>query len=261
MPTISVTPDSLNMAIDVLYTADEYTITITYTNSVVGYVFDTVTKTVLYGSVYSIDSPDMPGSSPNYSTIEGTMGAGNLNFNVVYYIDKHNVSVNYLYEDGTEVSPSYVAQVAYGTTFNVTSPQVANYTANLSSVSGTMGVSDLSFNVVYTPKTCLVTIFYLYSDGTVAADSKTIEVICGKDYSVTSPAIAGYVADKSKVSGTVGSSDLSYNVTYLESVHSGEGSDSEDKAGMSTIETVSISAVGVIAVASLACCIFLFRRH
>ena len=262
-PSIWVNIDSLNKEIKVVYTPNSHSVTITYTNSVVGYVFDTVTQTFTFGTSYSITSPSMPGYSPNYGTIEGTMEDSDLNFNVVYFIDKHDVTVNYVTDDGTQVSAPYTTQVAYGTTFNITSPQIANYIPNLSAVSGTMGVADLTFNVVYSLKTCIVTIFYVYSDGSVAANSKTVEVACGTDYNISSPAIAGYVADKNYVHGTIGTSDQSYQVTYTldEHKHGAGGGSSSNEGSMSTIETVSIASVGVIAVLSLAGCIILFRRH
>ena len=64
------------------------------------------------------------------------------------------------------------------------------------------------------PKTYTLTINYVYEDGTKAADTHTEQLKKDAKYDVSSPEITGYVADKSKVSGTMPAEDTEVTVTY-----------------------------------------------
>ena len=62
--------------------------------------------------------------------------------------------------------------------------------------------------------THLLTVRYLYTDGTKAAASYTATLEEGAEYSVPSPEIKGYTADQMTVTGTMGSEDITVTVTY-----------------------------------------------
>lgn len=59
-----------------------------------------------------------------------------------------------------------------------------------------------------------LTINYVYADGTTAATSHSETLTVGKDYTVTSPTIDGYTADKPVVSGTMPAENVEVTVTY-----------------------------------------------
>ena len=59
-----------------------------------------------------------------------------------------------------------------------------------------------------------LTINYVYADGTTAATSHSETLTVGKDYSVTSPTIDGYKADKTVVEGTMPAENVVETVTY-----------------------------------------------
>ncbi len=59
-----------------------------------------------------------------------------------------------------------------------------------------------------------LTINYLYTNGTVAATQFTSNVVYDTAYSVDSPVIDGYTADKLVVSGTMGAEPVTVDVTY-----------------------------------------------
>ena len=59
-----------------------------------------------------------------------------------------------------------------------------------------------------------MTINYVYRDGSKAAESHIETILYGKDYSVTSPKISGYTADKLVVSGTMPADNRTVTVTY-----------------------------------------------
>ena len=55
----------------------------------------------------------------------------------------------YVYADGSVAAEPYTATVGYGSTFDVSSPTLAGYTPDRSSISGMMGASNLDYKVTY----------------------------------------------------------------------------------------------------------------
>jgi uncharacterized repeat protein (TIGR02543 family) len=60
----------------------------------------------------------------------------------------------------------------------------------------------------------ILTINYIYSDGTTAKDTYSASVANGANYSVTTPVITGYTADNLVISGTMPTQDVTETVTY-----------------------------------------------
>lgn len=80
----------------------------------------------------------------------------------------------------------------------------------------TIGVTE-SENVIkvfYKKNVFDLTIHYVYADGGTAAANHTDSVTFGDPYSVTSPTIDGYTADKTTVSGTMPANNVEVTVTY-----------------------------------------------
>lgn len=63
---------------------------------------------------------------------------------------EYNVTVKYVYEDGTKAADSYTGKYAKGDSFAITSPVIDGYTADQPKVTGTMGTKDLTYTVKYT---------------------------------------------------------------------------------------------------------------
>ena len=110
----------------------------------------------------------------------------------VYYVkDTFKLTIHYVYEDGTEAKPDYTADVAVNDTYNVASPTIDGYTADKTTVSGTMPNKDVTETVTYTKRTDLSYTVNYYWNGTTqeVAESKTVT---GKTYqeSVTESPIA-----------------------------------------------------------------------
>lgn len=131
----------------------------------------------------------------------------------------HTLSIDYQYADGTEAAESYAALLEEGSAYDVPSPQVPGYTPDLSAVTGEMGSGDIAVTVTYTKDPVPVdsrtlTIYYLLSDGSQAADPYSAVVAVGTDYSVPSPVVSGYQTDRYTVSGTMGESDEIITVIY-----------------------------------------------
>ncbi len=80
----------------------------------------------------------------------------------------------------------------------------------------TIGVTE-SENVIkvfYKKNVFDLTIHYVYADGGTAAANHTDSVTFGASYSVISPTIDGYAADKTTVSGTMPANNVEVTVTY-----------------------------------------------
>ncbi|MBR6428028.1 MAG: MucBP domain-containing protein, partial [Clostridia bacterium] len=74
--------------------------------------------------------------------------------------------------------------------------------------------SDLVVTAQYTINSYLLTVYYVYEDGTTAMSPYTQTYAYGAAYSVTSPEIAGYTPDMAVVTGTMGAADAEVTVTY-----------------------------------------------
>lgn len=78
----------------------------------------------------------------------------------------------------------------------------------------TIGTGENVIKVYYKKNVFTLTVKYVYAEDGTAAQDHIEEVPFGEDYSVDSPAIPGYVADKSKVSGTMPEKNVTATVTY-----------------------------------------------
>ncbi len=257
---VSGTMDTEGKTVDVTYNPNDYTLRITYTQAATASVFDTVEKTVKFNSAYSVDSPFLPGYAANYPVVEGTMDSLGKEINVVYTIKTFSLKVMYKYSDDSEASPTHEETVAYGSSFNVSSPTILGYVPDYNSVSGVMGMHDLEYTVVYND-TFKITIVYVYADGSVAAEPYTATVGYGSSFDVSSPTLAGYTPDRSSISGMMGSSNLDYKVTYASSSSGGSnGSSDSSSSGNGGTTTLLVGAVGIIAAISLILTALMFIR-
>lgn len=131
------------------------------------------------------------------------------------------LTIKYQYEDSREAAPDYTTTLYPGDPYDVTSPSVADHTPDQTIVTGNMPNESTTIIVIYkpteaeTPDPVKVTIKYIYEEtGKEAAPTYRSEFQPGTDFSVTSPVISGYSADKTVVSDTVGDHDLEFTVVY-----------------------------------------------
>ena len=74
----------------------------------------------------------------------------------------HTLTINYVYEDGSEAAKSYQKTLPYQSYYSVTSPDITGYTADNPVVSGTMPADNVEVTVTYTKRTDLsYTVNYL----------------------------------------------------------------------------------------------------
>ena len=196
------------------WTVNSYALTINYKYSNGTQAATTHTENVNYNTDYSVTSPAITGYTADQPVVSGTMGTEAVTVNVVYSINSYNLSVNYKYADGTPAATTHTESVNYNAAYSVTSPVITGYTASQATVSGTMGTEDVTVDVTYNINSYNLTINYKYSNGTQAAPTHTESVNYNVGYSVSSPAITGYTADQTVVSGTMGTADVTVNVVY-----------------------------------------------
>ena len=131
---------------------------------------------------------------------------------------KHTLTIQYQYEDGSQAAEPAVKTYEAGAAYQVVSPIIGGFYTDQSIVSGTMPDKDLTVTVTYLPVPgellYTLSVVYQFSDGTPASDIVIKHLEAGTPYSIVSPVITGYTADKPTVSGTMPENDLRIVVTY-----------------------------------------------
>lgn len=160
----------------------------------------------------------------------GAVAADNV-IKVYYVKNTFKLTIHYVYEDGTEAKPDYTADVAVNESYSVPSPTIDGYTANTTTVSGTMPSQDVTETVTYTKRTDLSYTVNYYWNGTTdkVAESKTVT---GKTYqeSVTESPIPveGYtVVNGAEQPLTIGTGANVINFYYYKNVTLAANSDSK----------------------------------
>ena len=131
---------------------------------------------------------------------------------------KHTLTIQYQYEDSSQAAEPVVKTYEAGAAYQVVSPVIGGFYTDQAIVSGTMPDKDLTITVTYLPVPgellYTLSVVYQFSDGTAASDIVIKHLEAGAPYSIVSPVITGYTADKPTVSGTMPENDLRIVVTY-----------------------------------------------
>ena len=138
----------------------------------------------------------------------------------------------------TEAAPMFLGVYENGQTYNVSVPKITGYRAKVTRVKGTIN-GDTIINVKYVPITYNVTVYYRYLNGQTAAPTAYRSMTTGTSYNIGSPAIGGYVASVSLISGTVTGRDLTYVVYYTgtgDGLNNGAGRESEQMVDVNTFD-------------------------
>ena len=131
---------------------------------------------------------------------------------------KHTLTIQYQYEDGSQAAEPAVKTYEAGATYQVVSPIIGGFYTDQAIVSGTMPDKDLTITVTYLPVPgellYTLSVVYQFSDGAQASNIVIKHLEAGTPYSIVSPVITGYTADKPTVSGTMPENNLRIVVTY-----------------------------------------------
>ncbi len=173
---------------------------------------DDAVEEIAEGAYYNVTSAPIEGYRAENAT--GQMGQEDVNVTITYK-KLYKVTVHYVKSDGSSAMDDYVIDnLVTGDSYSADSLPMANYTCDKSVVSGTIEGKDEEITVTYSPVKLTLTIHYSFADGSKAADDYVGEVEYGSGYSVDSPAIEGYTADKTKVSADNMKKKAEITVTY-----------------------------------------------
>ena len=171
----------------------------------------------------------------NSTTGEVVILAGVIEDNIVITADATEKTYDIVYRaygaDGSLVE-TWTESFTIGETITTTAADAYKETADASADLGyefvwewatddgkqpdVMPASNIVVNGSYQKKAYTLTINYVYADKTEAAETVTQSVLYSDSYSVDSPVIKGYVADKVTVSGTMPVANVTVTVTYTE---------------------------------------------
>ena len=213
---VSGTMGTEAVTVDVTYSINSYLLTINYKYANGTEAAPAYTQTLDYNAAYAVTSPTITGYTPDLTVVSGTMGTEAVTVDVTYGINSYLLTINYKYSDGTTAYESYTNMMNYEGYYYVLSPEITGYTPDQVVVSGTMGTEAVTVDVTYNINSYNLTINYKYANGTEAAPTHTETLNYNAGYTVTSPTITGYTADRTEVSGTMGTEAVTVDVTYYE---------------------------------------------
>ena len=173
-----------------------------------------VTKTLYYGQSASVTSPDKPGYTPDKKIASVNAISANTTVTVTYTLNTYNVTVHYVYEDGTKAADDKTVKVDYNKLYSVDSPSIVGFTADKPVVSGVMGIGDVEAIVTYKINSHKLTIIYKYAENEKASTSAEYNLKYGTTYSYDVPEVEGFTASPAKVEGTMADGDITVTVTY-----------------------------------------------
>ena len=211
---VSGTMGDADVTVTVTYTINSHMLTINYVDGNNNVMAPQYTATLNYHDTYSVNSPAVTGYTPDQATVSGTMQDEDVTVTVTYSPNSYTLTINYLDGNGNVVAPQYTATLSYNTYYSVNSPAVTGYTPDIATVSGTMGIENVTVNVTYTINQHTLTINYVFAGGGEAAPTYTETLDYDEAYNVESPAVAGYTPDVATVSGNMPDNDLTVTVTY-----------------------------------------------
>ena len=185
--------------------------TVTGTNEYKHFTTATVTATPSEGYSFTnwTENGNVVSTDATYSF--QVTGARNLVAN--FTINSYDLTIRYLYSNGTTAAVTYTATLNYNAPYSVTSPVIDGYTANKLVVNGTMPASNVIDTVYYGTDIHTLTIHYV-AEGTTAPNDYFGQIEFGESYSITSPAVTGYTPNTAVVAGIMGTQDVEVTVTY-----------------------------------------------
>ena len=190
----------------------------------VNYVFENGTEAAesfvdstnyYYEQEYSIKSPIVAGYAPSQLVVSGTVPDKALTIQVVYKLAPQNVNITYVMADGSTAPNKESVPVIYGEAYMIAVPKINGYTADKTTIAGTMGTTDVNVTVTYTPNKYKLTILYVMANGAEAPQSYVAYIDYNQTFSITVEDLAGYTADATVVKGKMSDGDQKFVVTYV----------------------------------------------
>lgn len=162
-----VTYDYATVTYDEPVVDQEYTVTIKYLYEDESTAAPTYTKTFKPGTGFDVDSPEITDFTPDIATVSGVVSDHNLEY-IVHYSrtvtpmpdptpeepsdpepENPKLIIHYIYEDGTKAKDDHNETLEPGKKFNVTSPDIPDYTPDYPQIKGQIDNEDLEYIVRY----------------------------------------------------------------------------------------------------------------
>lgn len=133
-------------------------------------------------SVTDTDKADKENGKYVYDTTAANVESGivaadgSLVLKLYFKLNQFQLTINYVYEDGSEAATSYNETLTVGKDYTVTSPTIDGYTADTTVVSGTMPAENVEVTVIYSKRSDLSYTVHYYWNGTTesVAPDKTV---------------------------------------------------------------------------------------
>ena len=152
-----------------------------------------------------------------FSYVQGTT-IGYLNLYAKFTINQYTITFNS--NGGSEVesiTDDYNASVTLPTPTKegyMFDGWYSDESLNAKYTSDKMPAEDITLYANWTANSYILTINYVYEDGSKAQDSYVKSVVYGETYTVASPSIESFLPDIPTVTGTMPANDLTITITY-----------------------------------------------
>ena len=205
-----------NHNVEFTYYPNRYNVTFNFLYSDGTAAFAPLTTSIYYDDPVTVYCPPLEGYQPFCGALGQPLKstAIDTSFDVVYTPKDCTLTIKYQYADGSEAFPPYTGTVKYNGDYSVESPALLGYEPNIPVVSGVMNSDGREIVVTYLRGNPILTIDYLYPDGSQAAPSAKSAIKTGQSYTIMSPLVPGYTPDKPVISGVMRDEDIHVIVTY-----------------------------------------------
>lgn len=172
--------------------------------------------------VTDVDKADKENGKYVYDTTAANVESGpvaadgSLVLKLYFKLNQFQLTINYVYADGTTAATSHSETLTVGEDYSVNSPEIEGYTPSKDTVSGKMPAENVVETVTYTKRTDLSYTVHYYWNGTTesVAPDKTVPGQTFGDIITTETAIAieGYTALPNQTCNLTVGVDASKNV-------------------------------------------------
>ena len=173
-------------------------------------------------SVTDTDKADKENGKYVYDTTAANVESGpvaadgSLVLKLYFELNQFQLTINYVYADGTTAATSHSETLTVGEDYSVNSPEIEGYTPSKDTVSGTMPAENVEVTVIYSKRSDLSYTVHYYWNGTTesVAPDKTVPGQTFGDIITTETAIAieGYTALPNQTCNLTVGVDASKNV-------------------------------------------------
>ncbi|MBQ8845031.1 MAG: InlB B-repeat-containing protein, partial [Clostridia bacterium] len=223
--TVTGTIGTEDTIIKVTYSPKEYDVVAKYEDEEGNTLSESVTTKVNYDAEYSIEIKEITGYSATIDSVSGIVNQNDANwtenkieYTVIYTINVYNFIINYVHLNGEAASGTLITQYEYNYEYSEASPEIFGYTADIETVTGTIGTEDVTITVTYSPKEYDVVAKYQDENGNTLSEDVITKVNYDADYSIEIKEITGYTATLEEVTGLVNQNDQNWIEDKIEYV-------------------------------------------